>query len=349
MTHRTHQVAFRLMLSVLAAFTIPSVAVRAQETCGVTLTLLKSSFESGEQPLYAQLPADNTPLSLALEYPPDGLVTSAPYVQVYGSLTGPANTGVVVNDRVVLNNATKYTSQLVPLTLGSNIIQVTATTQDGATQSVTRTIQYDPNAQQPVRLVAVTAGDFAPLRIPFRLETMMPPGQTSITRVEIDFDGDGNFDSDTTAVPTNIAHDYAAAGVYLSRARVSFDDGNTGTPLAVHESTFRIQMHQMAYTREVLCRVYYDMKHRLVANDVPGALNTIATDKRAEYQAMWTAAGGSLSTIAAGLGDIVLGQIADISAELTMAVPDDANPGDYPGFPVLLARDATGVWRITGM
>jgi hypothetical protein len=64
---------------------------------------------------------------------------------------------------------------------------------------------------------------------------------------------------------------------------------------------------------------------------------------------MWTAAGGNLPTIATGLGDIALGRIADISAELTMAVPDDANPGEYLGFPVLLARDATGVWRITGM
>ncbi len=64
---------------------------------------------------------------------------------------------------------------------------------------------------------------------------------------------------------------------------------------------------------------------------------------------MWNSAGGNLPTIAGGLGDIVQGRIADISAELVAAVPDAAHPGDYLGYQVLLARDADGVWRITGM
>lgn len=338
----------KLLLAVIAVFASIS-ELSASETCGATLTLLKSSFETGEQPLNAEVPPENTSLSLAVDYPPDGLTTAVPNVQVYGSLTGPANTGVAVNGRVVVNNATKYTSQLIPLTLGANTITVTASTQDGATQAVSRTVHYNPSAVNPVRFVGVTAADFAPLRIPFTLQATPPPGQSTIARVQIDFDGDATFDSDSASIPSNIAHDYAIPGVYLTRARVTFDDGDGMTLPVVHESTFRIQMHQLAYTREVLCTVYYAMKHRLQANDIASALNTIATDRRSQYQAMWTAAGGNLPTIATGLGDIALGRIADISAELTMAVPDDANPGEYLGFPVLLARDATGVWRITGM
>jgi len=339
----------KLLFVVLPAFAWTSSESFAAESCGISLSLLKSGFETGEQPLYAEVPPDNTPLSVTVDYPPDGLVTASPNVQVYGSLTGPANTGIAVNGKVVVSNPTKYTSQLIPLTLGTNTITVTATTQDGATQSVSRTVQYNPNVANPVRFVGVTAADFSPLRIPFTLQTTPPPGQPSITRVQIDFDGDGTFDSDSASIPSNIAHSYAAPGIYLTRARVTYDDGDGMTPPAVHESTFRIQMHQLAYTREVLCTVYYAMKHRLQANNVASALNTIASDKRSEYQAIWAAAGNNLPTIATGLGDIALGRIADISAELTMAVPDDANPGDYLGFPVLLARDATGVWRINGM
>jgi len=340
--------ARNLLLAVVAALA-PSSELFASESCGITLTLLKSGFETGEQPQYAEVPPDNTPLSVVVDYPPDGLVTAAPNVQVYGSLTGPPNTGVVVNGKVVVNNATTYTSQLIPLTLGANTITVTATTQDGAIQSVSRTVHYNPSAANPVRFVGVTAADFAPLRIPFTLQAAPPPGQPTITRVQIDLDGDATFDSDSASIPSNIARDYAVPGVYLARARVTFDDGDGMTPPVVHESTFRVQMHQLAYTREVLCKVYYAMKHRLQANNIASALNTIATDKRNQYQTMWTAAGGNLPTIATGLGDIALGRIADISAELTMAVPDDANPGEYLGFPVMLARDATGVWRITGM
>jgi len=82
----------------------------AAESCGITLSLFKSGFETGEQPLYAEVPPGNTPLSVTVDFPSDGLVTASPNVQVYGSLTGPANTGIAVNGKVVVSNATKYAS-----------------------------------------------------------------------------------------------------------------------------------------------------------------------------------------------------------------------------------------------
>ena len=333
----------------LASLVFAIGVVKASESCGITLTLLKSGFETGEQSNYAAIPPDNTPLTLAIDYPPDGLITASPNVQVFGSLTGPANMGVTVNGRVAINNASKFTGQLITLTSGANTVTVIATTQDGATQTLTRTVNYNPAAQEPVRLVGVTSGDFAPQRIPFSLRTALPPGQTLISRTQLDLDGNGSFEIDTVSPPASIASDYAVPGVYLARARVTFDDGNMMTAPVESESTFQVQMHQLAYTREVLCTVYYGMKHRLQANNIPSALLTIASDRRSEYQTMWSSAGGNLPTIATGLGDIALGRISDITAELTMAVPDDANPGEFLGFPVLLARDNTGVWRITGM
>ncbi len=333
----------------LAAFVFAISVVQAAESCGSTVTLLKSGFETGEQSNYAAIPPDNTPLTLAIDYPPDGLITASPNVQVFGSLAGPANMGVTVNGRLAINNASKFTSQLITLVSGANTVTVIATTQDGATQTLTRTVNYNPAAQEPVRLVGVTAGDFAPQRIPFSLRTAVPPGQTLISRTQIDLDGNGSFEIDTVSPPASIASDYAVPGVYLARARVTFDDGNMMTAPVESESTFQIQMHQLAYTREVLCTVYYGMKHRLQANNIPSALNTIVSTKRTQYQAMWASAGGNLPTIAAGLGDIVQGRIADVSAELVAAVPDVSNPGDYLGYQVLLARDTTGVWRIAGM
>ncbi len=50
-----------------------SVVPDRSKSCGSTVTLLKSGFETGEQSNYAAIPPDNTPLTLAIDYPPDGL------------------------------------------------------------------------------------------------------------------------------------------------------------------------------------------------------------------------------------------------------------------------------------
>lgn len=333
---------------VVALFACTS-AAKATETCGVRLSTYRSGFEAGEQPQEAILPAANTALSLAVTYPPDGHVSGVRNIQVYGTLSGPPNTGVIVNNQIALSNASQFTSQPIALTEGANVLTVVASTQDGGTQTITRTIQYQPGSGNPVQFGAVSAGNFAPLRIPFSLNFNPPGANPNLARVQIDYDGNGQFDSDTTALPNSLFRDFATPGVYLARARVSFDDGNSGTPIEVHEAEFQIQMQQIAYTREVLCTVYYDMKHRLQATDITGALHTIATDKRNDYQAIWTSAGGNLPTIAASLGDIVKGQISDNSAELMAAVPDDQRPGDFLGFTVALERDPLGVWRISGL
>ena len=62
----------------LASLAFAIGVVHASESCGITLTLLKSGFETGEQSNYAAVPPDNTPLTLAIDYPPDGLITASP-------------------------------------------------------------------------------------------------------------------------------------------------------------------------------------------------------------------------------------------------------------------------------
>ncbi|MBK7042728.1 MAG: hypothetical protein IPH50_02930 [Rhodanobacteraceae bacterium] len=135
-------------------------------------------------------------------------------------------------------------------------------------------------AWEDVRFVGKTAGDFSPVRIGFDLTTRFPAGQNQIARTQIDFNGDGTFDVDTVSPPATIESDYAVAGVYLARARVTFDDGSMVTVPVEREATFRIQTHLLAYTREVVCKLYYDMKHRLQANNIMSALNTVAASKR---------------------------------------------------------------------
>ncbi len=53
----------------LAAFAATSNQAFAAESCGISLSLLKSRFETGEQPQYAEVPTENTPLSVTVDYP----------------------------------------------------------------------------------------------------------------------------------------------------------------------------------------------------------------------------------------------------------------------------------------
>ena len=322
----------------------------AQENCGFPVSLLRSGFETGEQAQYVTLPGDTTPLTMTVDYPTQNLTVGLPALQVYGTLSGPSNLGVRINDaELAINSATDFTSQLFALLPGSNAIQIKIETQAGAIQTVTRDVIYDPQLVTEVSFQAKTSGDYAPITIPFALKTVNPPAQTQVTKVQIDFDGDGIFEVDAATAPTKIEGRYQNPGVYLARARIEFDDGNMATPVVVRESRYRIQMKSLAYVRQTLCGVYYGLKNKLVANQVTDAVAAMSPRIRADYEILFNFQGAALPARAAKLGVVVSGLISDISAEFTVAIPDAGTPGEFSGFPVQFARDTKGVWRISAL
>ena len=321
----------------------------AQENCGYPVSELRSGFEAGEQSNFVTLPPGSTPLSLTIASPTEGEVIPLDQLQVFGSLTGPANTGVMVADQLAWSNATQFTIRPISLDPGANTITVVAKTLDGGTVSATRNITATPSAGADVRLQANVTGGYAPQRVSFALSTRLPALQTQVTRVQIDFQGDGSFEQDSPSVLSPLQWNYDAPGVYLATARVSFDDGNPNTPLVVRDARYRIQMQSLAYARQTLCGVYYLMKNRLIANQIPLALNTLGPRIKLKFQTLWTALGANLPNVASQLGQIATGQISDVSAEFIMAIPDPALPGSFLGYPVLFTRGNDGVWRIYGM
>lgn len=76
----------------------------ASALCGVApVEIFESHFETGEVLPAAYvpnptLPADGTPVALVVTYPTEGITVGTSSIQVYGTFTGPANTGVAVND-----------------------------------------------------------------------------------------------------------------------------------------------------------------------------------------------------------------------------------------------------------
>lgn len=328
-----------------------SAVAGAQESCGYTLAVLKSGFENGEQPPTVVLPPSNTPLTLVVDAPIQSSTVGVEFIQVYGSYSGPTNTGITTNGIAAASTATRYSSGPIKLSMGANTITVTATTTDGTTQTITRNINYDPNQVTEVELATDAFSSFAPARIPFALRYRLPAMQTALVRVEIDYQGDGSFEFDGVAPPLVLGFNYDNVGDFAPLARLSFDDGNMVTPLVVRTASARVLLESIARTRQTLCFVYYEMKHRLQpgATGIPLALNTLVPALRNEYQQIWTDLGGNLASTANQLGEIVDGQISDTVAEFSVAVPDPALPGEFFGFPVHFRRSEDGVWRISEM
>jgi len=255
-----------------------------------------------------------------------------------------------VNDSVLaINSATDFTTQLFTLQPGANTLTIKLVAQAGGTQTITRSVTYDPALGADVQFRAVTSGDYAPITIPFSLKTRKPAGQTVVVRTEFDLDGDGSFEIDAAAPPAALEARYATPGSFLAKARITFDDGNPLTPLVVREASYRVQTKSLAYVRLTLCGVFYGLKNKLIANQITDALTAMSPRIRASYQVLFDFQGSALATRAAKLGVIVGGQISDISAELQAATPNPSVPGAFLSFPILFARDASGVWRISGL
>ncbi len=319
-----------------------------QEQCGFPVSLARSGFESGEQPASVVLPVENTPLSITIQGPTAGITVGVDAIQIYGTYLGPANSGVSVNGVPALTNGSAFVSPRIPLDPGINTLTIRYASTDAAPVTQTRTVTYSAAALPAVVFAARSPGDYAPTVMPFVLATRLPPNQTVVARVEIDYNGDGIFDVDSATPPARLEFAYENPGLYAARARVSFDDGNTGTPLVVQEDTARVLIQSLAYTRQTLCGVYYAMKSRLQQNQIPLALNTQSPGaQRTEMQALWTSLASSNTLVATAnkLGQIITGQLSRNSAELVIGIPT-ANPAEYKAFSMRFRRDENGVWRI---
>jgi hypothetical protein len=337
---------WRATVFLLIAF---SDRLQAQENCGFPVSLARSGFERGEQPSIAVLPLESTPITVSLAAPIAGATLGVSSVQLYGTYTGPANTGIVVNGIAAIVNGNAFVTPRIPLSVGSNTLSLSYAGLDQAPQTLTRLINYDPNINQAVLLTAAGPGDIAPVRVRFSISTKLPPAQTSIARVQVDYNGDGIFEFDGTQ-PQNLEYAFEVSGLFASRARVTFDDADPLTAPVVMEDTTRVLIQDMAFTRQTLCGVYYAMKSRLAAGNISSALNTLTPTIRGRFQPLWTtlASNNTLAQTANRLGQVVNGQIARSNAEFQIAIPTMV-AGNFKAYQVRFRKDANGVWRIASM
>jgi hypothetical protein len=327
--------------------TLLSVSVLAQERCGYKDGEFNDGFEAGGLPPVT-LPAAGTAPALAFTFPTNGVTVNTPEISLAGTYAGPPNTGVTVAGFVASTNGQNFLSQPVRLTVGSNTITAKLTTQDGVSQTVTRSVIYDPNLVTEFSFTGTNNRTFVPYTSSFnfvqRAGSLLTP-----TRLRVDFDGDGLYEVDSVVSNISLQKIYDLPGLFLATAVVTFDDGNPLTPTVdITVQAAQFAMHPV-YEQKVICSVYSDMKSRLVAGNIPSALNTIYLGLRPDWQARWTALGTGLASVASALGIVIDGRVSRNNTELLIGRPISGQPGQFRGFRIQFERDTDGVWRISSM
>ncbi len=155
----------------------------------------------------------------------------------------------------------------------------------------------------------------------------------------IDFNADGVDDASTTGASATLSCLYALPGRYRARFTLVPSGILYRYLLAEHPSELR----------KTFCFVLGHMRERLIANDIPGALQALVPELRTDFQAFWTDLAAGLPATALGLGDIIDGRYSKDTVELVLARPNSAQPGTSRVFLLQMARGSDGIWRIVAM
>jgi len=308
----------------------------ALEFCGENPNVgtFASGFEAGEFASVpeVELPNASTPLSVVVDGPLNGTSIDAATVQIFGSFTGPPNTSVMINNVPAYKVGTLWLAE-IPLAAGTNVLTVKAKNMAGIEVSATHTLVrgVEPFPPDPVRLDVTSR--IAPFAVNARYDL------TGTVIGSVDFDGDGLDDATAGGASAVLPFFYTQPGRY----QVRFTLAPSGTfyryLLAEHPSELR----------QTFCFVFGHMRDRLIANDIPGALQALVPELQPTFQAIWTSLGSSLVSTAQGLGQIIDGRYSRDTVELLLARPNLANPGTAQVFQVQMARGSDGIWRIVAM
>lgn len=314
------------------------------ESCGISERIWPGGFEAGDMPA-AFLPSPSTPLALTIDPGLINLTTELSRVAIFGTYSGPPNTGVSDGSSPALTDSGRFLLSPAELALGANSFNIVATTVDGATVARTLTItRVAPTRLQP-RFVADDAAVFAPGFARFRI--VVPDGLV-VTALAIDFDDDGNSDIQGLGALDGVRARYPVPGFFSARATISWDDGDPVTPIETVVSRAPLLLRHSDVQRLTLCDTWFAMRQRLLANDLEGASMRLMPVFRNEALAAWTGLGPELPNVVNQLGLVIDGTLGPAVAELSVG-RQRATPTDWIAFPVQFELGRDGVWRISGM
>lgn len=276
------------------------------------------------------------PVKVTILSPASGATLNSDHTLVIGTYKGPLNTGITVNGVVAETDGDNFYADNVPLNAGANTLTATATTPSGA--SATDSVTVTGSGQPPqVQISADPQSGIAPLQVSF---TVTNNTTNTITKIDVDFDGNGTLDITKTNPDTPIEHTYTTPGVYQASVSVTDNLGQTYT------SNHVIVARSVASMDILLRGVYGDLLDDLRSGNIEAALQSVSGGANEKYRRVFSALKSDLATVVNNLGTLQDGAISNEMAEYVIV----RNTPDGPqAFLIYFIRSEDGIWRIDGM
>jgi len=309
-----------------------TVSTTPAQTTTYTLTASGPGGKTTAQALVTVVPA----IGLTVDSPRNGDTIDAPVVNVQGSFTnvGGQEIGITVNGVVALIDGQRFVANQVPLQPGANTITVRAV--DAEARSAEARIDLSADTSQPrIHLSVTTLSGLAPLETDL---TIHSPAQLTSSQVTVDGPADAQ-------VIQNDAGHYSlvfdAPGLYAVSAAAA-DAQNSA-----YSDSIVLQVLDRNAVDSLLRKKWGDMKAKLAAGDIQGALSYYSAETRAIHEEIFTALADQLPEIAAEMRDIELVSIEDGFANYRIARSEVHQGKSYEiTYDVYFACGLDGLWKI---
>lgn len=282
-------------------------------------------------------PGTTGSLSVLITDPVPGVLVDADRYDVRGTFAGPLNTGVTVNDRIAYTRNGTFVLNDLPLVAGDNTIVATATAPDGRSGTASITVEASGNPRS-LELRADASSGAAPLTVTFTYA--LAAGGPAVSKLAMDFDGDGRDDFRTKHPPASLINTYTVPGLYFPRLTITDSVGS------VHTAGIAVDIHSTAERDALFLAVWNGMNDALVRGDMEQALGQLNSRARRQYTPVLQ---GLLPEMPAIVGSYSPPLPVSATADVLEYAVHRLVDGEDRIFLVYLLRDADGVWRLDRM
>jgi sugar lactone lactonase YvrE len=263
--------------------------------------------------------------------PEPGAAVPAGLQLVRGTIaTGGQEVAVTINGTSAAVHGSTFAA-LVPLTPGTNRLQVVATTASGVVASQEVPVTVVAGTESPFLLVASPQSGLAPLTVSFTLL-----GVPDSATIQVDSLGNGVTDFVGQRLAEQ-AFTYVQPGLYVPVVSVTDGQGQRTFVPGV------VQVFDQAGLDALLQAKWASMKEALRRGDIAQALTQISERARSRYQQALTALGPDLPAVDTILTDVRFVRARGLEAIFEMS---RADAGILKSFEVRFHVDADGFWRV---
>jgi hypothetical protein len=289
-------------------------------------------------------------LAVTISSPSNNAIIESEYVNVMGTLTGPANTGVTVNGIVATVSNGQYVATGVPMEdSGSTVLTVTATTPDNVPE--TQAISVTKGSALPIELSVSPDSGMASLEVTF---TVVPDSSFDMGSMEIDVDGDGAYEILGGSIEytwgTNIfgqsiitqataTYIYSSPGIYNAKMLVRDTQGLGGV---IHVIEHPIVVQSVMGVDAGLRAIYNGMLNKLKIGDMSGAMLALTDSMQNKHESTMNEISSNIVMIES-LGEISGGSMVGNLAKYVVTREEE---GQIVGFYLYLIKGDDGIWRI---